>query len=220
MKLCIYGAGGFGKEVYDIALRVNEVNLQWSEIFFADDDDEKDIVFYNTRVYSFDNILSNMDCGEIEFIIAIGEPFLRDNLFQKLKCNGLSMATVVDPSSIISGTAQIFDGTIIAPNCMVSSSVVLGKNVTINCQSIIGHDCKIGENTFISSMVTVGGNCEINRNSYVGIGAQIKNGLTVGSEAIIGMGSIVHKNVPDSIIVMGNPARPILKNAEKKVFRS
>jgi len=219
MKLCIYGAGGFGKEVFDIAFRINEDNLQWSEIFFADDDEKLGGSFYSTYTYSFEYIMNNMDCSGIEFTIAVGEPALRSKIFDKLQDERLNFATIVDPSSIISKTSQVDEGVIIAPNCMVSSSVVLEKNVTINCQSIIGHDSIIGENSFISSMVTVGGNCTVNRNSYIGIGAQIKNGLSIGSEAIIGMGSIVHKNIPDSIIVIGNPARPILKNTEKKVFR-
>jgi len=38
MKLCIYGMGGLGKEVFDIALRANKVNSYWDEIFFIVDD--------------------------------------------------------------------------------------------------------------------------------------------------------------------------------------
>jgi len=218
VKLCIYCAGGFGKEVFDIALRVNQLQNRWSEIFFTDDDKEIGSKYYSANLLSIDNIINNMNLGKVEFIIANGEPFVREAIYSRMKSNNIKLATIIDPSSIISSTAVIGEGAIIAPQCMISSSVDIKNNVIINCQSIIGHDITVGENSFVSSMVTIGGSCKIGRNSYFGIGAQVKDGLSIGSEVIVGMGSVVYKSVPDSVIVLGNPARPMRRNEDKKVF--
>ena len=49
--------------------------------------------------------------------------------------------------------------------------------------------------------------------------AQIKEGLVIGSEVIVGMGSVVHYDIPDGMIALGNPARPMRRNVEKRVFK-
>lgn len=47
----------------------------------------------------------------------------------------------------------------------------------------------------------------IGRNVWIGGGAIILPGVTVGDDAVIGAGSVVTKDVPAGITVMGNPAR-------------
>lgn len=43
----------------------------------------------------------------------------------------------------------------------------------------------------------------------IGAQATIGCGLTIGRFAIVGMGSVVTRDVPDYVIVAGNPARPV-----------
>lgn len=50
--------------------------------------------------------------------------------------------------------------------------------------------------------------------------AQIKDGLLIGKDAIIGMGAVVHHNIESDVIALGNPARPMRRNTEKRVFKS
>ena len=37
MKLFIYCSGGFGKEIMDMARRINRIESKWEEICFIDD---------------------------------------------------------------------------------------------------------------------------------------------------------------------------------------
>jgi len=219
MKLCIYCAGGFGKEVYDIALRVNEAEARWDEIFFTDDTINNGCTSYIGNVYSFEYILGNLDCQNIEFVIANGEPAVSKVLYLKMKSFGFKLTNIIDPSSIISKTAHFKEGVIIAPLCSISSSVDIGNNVAINTHSIIGHDISIGDNTVVSSFVNIGGACNVGTSSYIGMGVQVKEKLSIGSESIVGMGSVVFNNVPDQVIALGNPARPMRRNEEHRVFK-
>ena len=218
MKLCLYGAGGFGKEVYDIALRINKKDSRWDEIFFIDDIPDIDKTYNNSRLFSVDNMLEEFNHSTIEIIIAIGEPVIRKKLFNKVKSMGIKLATLVDPSALISDTASMGEGVIVAPFSNITCSTVLGCNVAINAHSTVGHDITIGDHTVISTNVTIGGNSVIGKESFIGLGAQTKENLSIGSEVIIGMGAIVFKDIPDKMIAMGNPARPIRRNENKKVF--
>ena len=47
----------------------------------------------------------------------------------------------------------------------------------------------------------------IGRNVWIGAGALILPGVTIGDDAIIGAGSVVSRNVPEGLTVVGIPAR-------------
>ena len=49
----------------------------------------------------------------------------------------------------------------------------------------------------------------IKKNCWIGAGATILRGITIGENSVVGAGSIVTKDVPDNVIVAGNPARVI-----------
>jgi acetyltransferase-like isoleucine patch superfamily enzyme len=68
-------------------------------------------------------------------------------------------------------------------------------------------------------MVNIGGSARIGKNSYIGMGALIKENVHIGENVIIGMGSVVYTDIPNDLIALGNPARPIRPNDDRKVFR-
>ena len=47
----------------------------------------------------------------------------------------------------------------------------------------------------------------IGNNVYIGNNAMIMPGITIGDNVVIGAGSIVTKNVPDNVVIAGNPAK-------------
>jgi maltose O-acetyltransferase len=62
----------------------------------------------------------------------------------------------------------------------------------------------------------------IGNNVFLGAGAIVLPGVTVGNNVVIGAGAIVTKDVPDNVVVAGNPAEIIctlseyLKRQEKQ----
>ncbi len=219
MQLGIYGTGGFGKEVYDVACRQNEKSKKWEKIFFIDDFKENNTLFYLSNIFSLSHVINNYSLDNLEVVIAIGEPVVRIRIKEKLKLNGIKLGKVIDPSTIISPTATIGDGIIVTSDCIIASSVVIGENVAINVKSIVGHDIILSNDVVVSSMVNIGGACKIGAGTYLGMGCLIKEGLEIGEEVIIGMGSAVHHSIPNRMIALGNPARPMKENIDKKVFK-
>ena len=218
MILYIYCAGGFGKEIMDVARRRNNISQQWNDIKFVDDvlaDDVK----YGSEVLKFDQVIANGALHQDEFLIAAGEPAVRRKIREKLEQAGAKLGRLIDVSTVVADTARFSDGVIITPLCSISSDAVLARNSCVNTMSIIGHDVLIGENSVISSMVNMGGACIVGENSYIGMGALIKEGIKIGSNSIVGMGSVVYNDIPDGVIALGNPARVMRNNVEQKVFK-
>jgi len=50
---------------------------------------------------------------------------------------------------------------------------------------------------------------KIGDNVFIGNNVTILKGVTIGDNSVVGSNSVVTKNVPDNVIVAGNPARII-----------
>jgi sugar O-acyltransferase (sialic acid O-acetyltransferase NeuD family) len=216
MNLIIYCAGGFGREILDIAYRINSVSKRWEDIKFLDDVLDSGTNVSGISTQKFTDIKRLYRDGDCEFVIANGEPSIRKMLADKIQDHPL--AILCDPTVIISTNAKIGNGLVVAAYSSIASDAKIGKNVAINTQSVVGHDVEIGDHSVISSMVNMGGGTTVGESSYIGMGAQIKERVKIGSNSIIGMGSIVYKDIPDGVIALGNPARVVRKNEHRKIF--
>jgi sugar O-acyltransferase (sialic acid O-acetyltransferase NeuD family) len=216
--LGIYGAGGLGREVFELASVINNNNKQWSEIIFIDDADEINNP-RNIRVLKFSDIINEFSGIDIEICIATGEPAIRKILYDKIIANGLELTTLVHPDVVIPHSTTIGKGTIICKFLSITCDITIGKNVYIHPNVCIGHDSIIGEHTVVSSYVDVAGDCKIGSNTFLAINVCMRQGISIGDDTIIGMGSVVHRDIPSDVIAMGNPARPMKKNEKRRVFR-
>ena len=102
------------------------------------------------------------------------------------------------------------------------SGVTIGKNVYLDRTAFIDTvgPAHIGDGAVITRGVIIlthdasGGSCSIKpvtigAGAFIGVNSVILEGITIGAGAIIGAGSIVTHDVPDNVIVAGNPAKMI-----------
>lgn len=54
----------------------------------------------------------------------------------------------------------------------------------------------------------------IGNNVWIGAGTTVLAGVTIGDNSVIGAGSVVKKDIPDSVVAVGVPCRPIRKITE------
>ena len=94
------------------------------------------------------------------------------------------------------GDIYIGDDTMIGPNCTLATSI---HPVSPRLRKY-----KIQRNRQI----------HIGRNVWLGAGAIILPGVTIGNNSIVGAGSVVTKDVPANVIVVGNPARVLRQITE------
>jgi sugar O-acyltransferase (sialic acid O-acetyltransferase NeuD family) len=217
MILAIYGAGGLGREMYEIALRRNAASGLWTQIVFVDDFSEEGDFFGTMRI-SFNSLLNHKN--DYECIIAVGEPSSRAKLYQKLTAENMKLTCLIDPTAIVSPTAKIGNGTIVCEFSTIHTEVELGCNTLIQPFCDVGHDIKVGSHTVLSPHSAPGGGTVFGERVYVGMQASIMEKLTIGDDAIVGMGSAVFRDVPAGATVVGNPARVTRGNDDHKVFKS
>lgn len=217
MRLLIYCGGGLGREYCDIACRVNEKENRWTQIAFIDDAADHEREYYRREVYTFDEVCA-FDRADCEFVVANGNPETRSKLYQKMKAAGFRGAVIIDPNACVSPSAAIGEGTVVSAHVLVSSLSTICENVILLPCVVIGHDTTIGAHSFVCCNTAVGGNVHVGERVYIGENAPVKENLNIGCDSIISMGAVVMRDVPENVIMFGNPARAMRNNDEKKVF--
>jgi len=103
---------------------------------------------------------------------------------------------------------EIQDGVSIGDNSHISSHSFICKGVTIEDSVFIAHGVMFINDTFNTDSIKnwklnttlIKGHARIGSNSTI-------LPITVGNRAIVGAGSVVTKDVPDDVVVCGNPAK-------------
>lgn len=205
--MVIVGAKGHAKEV----LAILEDNQYRGEIFFFDDV-SKDLpgLMYG----KFPVITSLADVEKVltqdrTFILGTGKPALRKKLFDIFNA-------FAEPVSLISRTAIIGQhevalgkGINIMFQAFISNNATVGEGVLINSSVHIHHDVSVGAFCELAPGVKLLGGAKIGAYSFIGANAVILPGVRVGAKVVIGAGAVVNKDVPDSTMVVGVPAKVI-----------
>jgi len=84
-----------------------------------------------------------------------------------------------------------------------------GQGVVINSSTIIGDNVTIRQNTTIGNARHDGGSPVIGNNVEIGANCVIIGEISIGNNSIIAAGSVVVKDVPENVVVAGNPAKVI-----------
>lgn len=193
-SIYIYGASGHGLVVADIAK-----SCGYEEIIFLDDDKNK-------GYKAFDDIKENKN---FHIAFGIGNNQIRARLYNKVKNYSFYLPILIHPSSIISPSVKIEEGTVVMPNVVVNSNAFIGKAVILNSSCVIEHESTIEDFVHISPKVAIAGDVKIGEYTHIGIGSNVIQCLKVGKNCIIGAGSVVVKNIRDFKKAYGNPCKEI-----------
>ncbi len=85
---------------------------------------------------------------------------------------------------------------------------ILEDNVKLDDNVHIAHNCHIGKNTCLAAGCMLNGSVTIGENTWIGLQVTL-NKVKVGNNVLIGSGSMVTKDIPDGVVVAGNPAKII-----------
>ena len=203
----ILGASGHGKVLAEIA----ELN-GYSKVVFYDDawPSKKSLEAWPVEGGSAELLRSVFQFDIV--MIAIGNNEIRYQKYLQLHSVNAKMSALIHPSAIISKYSRIGDGSVVMAGAIVNPFVSIGSAVIVNTAATIDHDCNIRDGVHISPKASLAGNVDIGELSWVGIGAQVKQTIKIGRSVTVGAGSTVVKNIGDSLVVVGTPARVLTKS--------
>lgn len=117
----------------------------------------------------------------------------------------------------IGNNVSIGTGSVVEHHITIEDGVRIHSQAFIPEYSILKEGCWIGPNVVLTNALhplcpkvreclkgpTIG------RNSKIGANVTILPDVTIGDNALVGSGSVVTEDVPDAVVVVGNPAKVI-----------
>jgi sugar O-acyltransferase (sialic acid O-acetyltransferase NeuD family) len=159
-----------------------------------------------------DKLAGLVSLGYTHFIIGVGSSkscARRAALFDQAVRAGLKPQRVIHPTAYVATSASCGAGCQILPRAVIHTSARLAEHVLVNTAAVVEHDCSIGAHVHIATGAVVCGGVQIGAAAHIGAGAVIRQGIRVGARSVVGAGAVVVRDVPDDVVVVGVPAKPL-----------
>jgi sugar O-acyltransferase (sialic acid O-acetyltransferase NeuD family) len=205
-RILILGAGGHAQVIADILFCKSDASDPLVPIGYLDDD----VTIHGCTRIGLPVLGSLTDLASIEHdgaIIGIGNNHIRRDLFKNLSAIGITFASAIHPTAIISKHVEMGVGLVIGPGAIVNTGSVIGDNVILNTASSVDHHNTVQNHAHIAPGVHTGGNVVIGEGTLVGIGASILPQRQIGAWSVVGAGAVVTQDLPANSVAIGIPAR-------------
>ena len=207
------GAGGFGREVFDVVDAINAAQGSGEAAFevvgYLDDGQPDPALLepFGVGVLGGMRTLEELP-ADVQYVIGIGAPGTRRSLDAFGRSTGRTSATLVHPQATVGRAVTLGEGCVVCSHVSITTNIRIGRHVHVNINSTVGHDVVIGDHVTLSPLVAVSGNVTLEDAVFIGTGATLNPGITVGAEAVIGSGAAVLKSVAAGVTAVGVPAKP------------
>jgi len=116
----------------------------------------------------------------------------------------------------IGAFVEIQKNAYVGNRCKISSHTFICEGVKIEDEVFVGHGVIFTNDLYPRSTTAAGSlqtetdwhviETRVKKRASIGSNVSILAGITIGCNAIIGAGAVITKDVPDNVIVAGNPA--------------
>jgi sugar O-acyltransferase (sialic acid O-acetyltransferase NeuD family) len=210
-RAVIFGAGTYG-QVYSKYLE------EYYEILGYIDDNN---LLNGTTVGQYSvlgniNFLFNSISKDVAVFVPIGNNTVRVNLLSKIASKGYEIPSFIHKTVIMDTTVELGKAIYILPSSNIMPFSKIQDYTMISMGVNIAHHVNIEKGCFFSQGVNIGASIYIKEYAYFGIGSTVMTGVSsVGKSALIGAGTLIIKNVPDEVVMIGNPGKILRTNVRK-----
>ncbi len=206
--LIIYGGGGHGKSLIDLARLLGTYRL----VGVVDDGIPRGERIMDLPVLGGGEVLPEIFAQGVRLAVnavgGIGNLRVRIQVFEKLAQAGFVCPALVHPRAFVEASATLSPGVQVFANAYVGSQARLGYGCIVNTGAIISHDCALGDYVNISPGAILAGEVQVGAGALIGMGATINLQARVGAGARIGNGATVKQDVPEGGVVRAGSIWP------------
>lgn len=211
MRIIIVGAGGTARELIKFIGNSHEfIGCILTDISNPGQHDSQELIIGDYK-WCEENI-KNFD----GFVIGIGNPQVRLKIAKDIKNkfpNKLFPNIILSP--IENKIIENKEGIIIYPGVLYSVNLTLGNFSFVSASVTLGHETTIGDGCVINPGAHISGGVNIGKGTLIGVGACVLQYINIGDFSTVGAGAIVTKNVNNNTVVVGCPAKPLIKKNVK-----
>lgn len=210
-RLAIVGAGGFGRETYDLVYSSDPRAEHWNIVGFVDPAADEQILERMGSMWlgGDDDFLAAPRADAV--LLAISDPHLRATIAAKYQGAGIPIAQFVHPSVELGSCTLIGEGCIISAGVMLMNKAKLGAYVHLDRRTMVGHDSSIDDFATLHPGVCISGNVTVESFARLGTCSCVLPGVVVGSASVVGAGAVVTSIISQGVTVVGVPAKEIEK---------
>ena len=159
--------------------------------------------------------LSHLERGDAEafapqpkdaFVIGIGSPALRQEIYTLMKARGGEFFTLCHPLAAINPHARIGEANIFQRNSTVFCDALLGNANYLNGAVNLSHDAVVGDYNFFGPFSLVLGEARVGSGNSFAARCTLLPKARIGDGNILAPGCVVYKGCKDGCRLAGNPA--------------
>lgn len=208
MSLFVIGSGGHGKVVASLLQ-----SLGYRIDSILDDDHKK----WGKSVLSVpvDGPIEKLrDFRSSHAVIGIGNNSIR--LMIAGKYEDIDWIPAIHPHTWIHDSVTIGAGSVIFAGSIVQPDTVIGKHCIINTGVTVDHDCHIRDGVHLAPGCHLAGGVTVGKGAFLGVGVSVIPGCSIGKNTIVGAGASIVSDLPDDVVAVGVPAKPIRSLLQEK----
>ncbi len=207
--LVIFGAGGHGREVLQVALDMSADRSRWNLIGFADEDET--LAGQSLQGLPVLGGLAQLrDLRTAALVVAIGAPARRRRVVERLRDAGWTrFARLVHPLAWCGRNVEIAEGSVVCAGVKMTTDIQIGRHVLLNLNCTIGHDVRIGDFATLAPGVGVSGGCQVGEGAELGTHSTLIPKVVVGNWSVLGAGAVAIQSIEPDATAVGIPARTI-----------
>lgn len=213
LPIIIIGAGGHARVIADTLVCAGSIVMG-----FVDKDGSRNgQEMLGLPIMGGEDVLASFDPDAVRLVVGIGSIGnrsaleLRQQISERLRGDGWTLAGVRHPSVIVSPTAKIAVDAQIMAGAIVQVGAEIGTGAIVNTGAVIEHDSIVGPYSHVSIGTVLCGDTRIGSCSHIGAGAVVKQGISLGDGITVGIGSVVISNHDGGVTLIGNPAKEMVQ---------
>ncbi len=206
--LLIFGIGGFGQGVLEVAEAMNDESDMWNILGFLDDDADR-----QGETVSGYPVLGGREwlhTRQANVVVCLGSTSVRRRVvFDLSRSSNVHFAALIHPRSTVSRRSKVGDGSVVFAGAVIDTHTRISEHVLVGRNASLGHDLDIGDYVNLFPSVSLSGHSFVGEGCEIGTNATVIPGVRVGAWSVVGAGAVVARDLEDNVTAVGMPAKEV-----------